>query len=241
MDEERRVAILWLLEHRNDHLPTMPVRRIETAPGFVNEERPSDCPDCRANGRIMFGCETCGGSGHVTPARLSLVSSADEDSVNDGSSRDPYAKNETVLPFGFDPTRHDAERERDRQIARLGQQTSPARSESELLDEANKRGYAWEEQRRTMYRVFDFAALDLALDKLRAHDVDAAHALNAVYIDGWLAEVGQITPLAEQLCERALLFLAEELPTPLRSDVHPAVVRMARKRDRLKQEDEEAA
>jgi DnaJ-class molecular chaperone len=57
-------AIITLLQTRDDNLP-QPTRHTSTTPGFVNEKRPRDCPDCCANGRTMHGCETCGGSGTV--------------------------------------------------------------------------------------------------------------------------------------------------------------------------------
>lgn len=229
ISDERRSEIVWLLTHRNDHLP-LPVRHVAETSGFVNERRPRSCPDCLANGRTMFGCETCGGSGIVEPSRLGLVSAPDE-LPDDGTARDPYANNESV---GYDRTRHDSIVSRDRQIEVLKRQTRPPRSELELLEEANRRGYAWEEERRTMYRRYDFAILDRALDALRAGDTDAAHALNAVYVDGWMAEVGRITVTAEALCERGLRFLDAILPAELRTPLapkHPALVRRERKRE----------
>lgn len=221
--EERRTAIVWLLEHRNDHLPVelrgaTPV----AAPGFVGGVDPSgramrslSCPDCLTNGRAMAGCETCGGRGEIPDP-----------------GPDPYAQNEKVVPFGFDQSRHDVSHERDRKIEMLGRQTRPAPTEAELFEEANRRGYAWEEERKAMYRRYDFAALDVSVDELRAHDVDAAHALNAVYVDRWLAEVGSISPLVEELLERGLVFLSERLPDVLRSGAgnQHAAERIARKK-----------
>ena len=229
ISDERRNEIVWLLERRNDHLP-LPVRHVEASPGFVNEQRPRTCPDCLANGRTMVGCETCGGSGVVDPKRLGLVAVTDE-LPDDGTTRDPYANNDTVTLH--DRTKHDESHARDRQIEILREQTRPVPTEIELLEEANRRGYAWEEERRAMYRRFDFAALDLALDALRSLDADAGHAINAVYVDGWLAEVGLITPLIEQLCERGLSFLSDRLPEPVRTGLapaHPAETRQSRRR-----------
>lgn len=226
--DERRNEIVWLLTHRNDHLP-LPTRHVEGSSGFVNEKRPRTCPDCLANGRTMVSCETCGGSGVVEPSRIGLVSVADE-LDDDDTTRDPYAKNETV---GYDRTRHDDANRRDRQIETLRQQTRPAPTELELLEEANRRGHAWEEERRTMYRRFDFAAIDRALDLLRADDTDAAHAINGVYVDGWMTEIGLITPLAEDLCERGLDYLSTLLPEEIRTGLapaHPAADRQSRRR-----------
>lgn len=226
--DDRRNEIVWLLAHRNDHLP-LPVRHVAESSGFVNEPRERTCPDCLANGRVMVGCETCGGGGVVQLGRLAHVATVDE-LPDDGMIRDPYAKNDVV---GVDVLRHEATRERDATIARLQAQTRPPRSELELLHEANRRGYAWEEARTAMYRQHDFAALDRALDELRSLDQDAAHAINAVYVDGWMPEVGLVTPLAEQLCERALSFLSGLMPVPLRTGLapaHPAAQRQSRRR-----------
>jgi len=230
VSEERRADIFWLLRHRNDHLPVesrsaSPV----AAPGFVAGTdrngrlvRWQSCPDCLANGdamdaksrrRVAAGCDTCGGRGEIPDP-----------------GPDPYANNEGVLPFGFTQTRHDDSHERDRKIEMLQRQTRPAPTDAELDEEANRRGYAWEEERRAMYRQYDFAELDRALDELRAHDVDAAHALNAVYVDGWLVDVGEVTPLFEELCDRGLAFLSARLPDPLRTALHPAAARQRRRR-----------
>ena len=228
ISDERRNEIVWLLTHRNDHLP-LPVRHVAEASGFVNEPRERSCPDCLANGRTMPGCETCGGGGVVQLGMLSHVATVDE-LPDDGQTRDPYAKNDVV---GVDVTRHEATRERDATIARLQAQTRPARKEAELLAEANRRGYAWEEARRAMYRQHDFALIDQALDWLGRYDADAGHAINAVYVDGWMAEVGLITPLAEQLCERGLRILDALLPDELRTGLapaHPAADRQSRRR-----------
>lgn len=220
---DRRSAIVWLLEHRNDHLPIdarsgSPVAAAGFVGGTDRAGRPVrwlSCPDCLTNGRAMAGCETCGGRGELSD-----------------SGPDPYAVAK-VMPVGFDSTRHDVTHERDRKIEMLHRQTRPAPTEAELSLEANRRGYAWEEQRRAMYRRYDFAALDQSLDALRTHDSDTAHALNAVYVDGWLAEVGIITPLVERLCERGLRLLSACLPDdPLRAGPHPAVIRMRKKEAR---------
>lgn len=220
--DRRRNEILWLLQHRNDHLPletrsATPV----AAPGFVSGTdqaghpvRWLTCPDCLTNGRAMAGCETCGGCGELP---------------DDGP--DPYAIS-TVLPVGFTATRHDATHERDRKLEMLQRQTRPAPTEAELLAEANRRGYAWEEERRVMYRRYDFAHIDLALDELRAHDTDAAHALNAVHVDGWLAEIGEITPLTEAHIERGLSFLNAHMPEPLRTGLNADTTRRQRRRRR---------
>lgn len=228
ISDERRNEIVWLLTHRNDHLP-LPVRHVAEASGFVNEPRERSCPDCLANGRTMPGCETCGGGGVVQFGKLGRVAIVDE-LPDDGQTRDPYAKNDVV---GVDVTRHEKTRERDATIARLHAQTRPPRKEAVLLEEANRRGFAWEEARRAMYRAHDFSAIDFALDVLRRRHPEVAHVVNAVYVDGWMAEVGLITPLAEQVCEQGLWYLNALLPAELRTGLappHPAYERRTRRR-----------
>lgn len=161
---DRHAAIRRLIETREENLPE-PVRRSEAASGFVNMKRPRTCPDCLANGRTLKGCETCGGSGVVSIGRLERIAAVDA-LPDDESDRDPYAKS-TITPFGFDLTHHDTIRDRDRQIDALEQQLSPPRSEADLIEEANRHPYGWELARRRMYRDFDYAALDRAVEWLR--------------------------------------------------------------------------
>ena len=75
-----------------------------------------------------------------------------------------FAKAE-VVAYGADGSRHDHTYARDRQIETLAQQLRPASEIDELAD-ANAKGYAWEEARKTMYRRFDYEALDRALEQL---------------------------------------------------------------------------
>lgn len=122
VDPDRRAAIVRLLETRDEHLPSL--RAGAAAPaGFVSGVRVRSCPDCLANGRVMFGCETCSGRGVVEASRLVRIALTDE-WEGQSSKLDPYAVR-GVSPFGFDPTRHEQVRERERQIAALGAQTRP--------------------------------------------------------------------------------------------------------------------
>lgn len=184
---ERRVAIGRLLATRNDHLPE-PLRRTEASSGFVHGAPTRvTCEDCLANDAVMFGCETCGGRGYTEVKQ----------------ARDPYATDK-VVPYGFDGSRHEAVRARDRQIEILGNQLRPAPSEAELLEEANHHPYAWERARKRMYRLFDYGRLDRALDALRQADAEAHGALlaaGACSIDDGL---------------RGLAFLSDHLPVELR-------------------------
>jgi hypothetical protein len=194
---ERRDAIVRLLRTRDEHLPE-PVHRTEASAGFVHQDpdHRETCPDCLANDRPMFGCETCGGSGWVSAPRV----------------RDPYAT-EAVVPFGFDGSKHDASHARDREIEVLGQQLRPASAVDELAD-ANAHPYGWERARRQMLRLYDYPALDLALERLRLSDDGASRALHAVYVYAWQVEP-LLGPLHRAL-ERGLAFLDEHLPDRLR-------------------------
>lgn len=207
MTPERKAAIVRLLGSRDEHLPE-PRHRTEASAGFVHRDpgNVESCPDCLANDRPMFGCETCGGSGWVKAPR----------------ARDPYAT-EAVVPFGYDGSKHDATHHRDQQIEMLGRQTRPASDVDELAD-ANAHPYGWERARKRMYKAFDYGALDQALEQLRVADDGASRALHAVYVYGWQEE-----PTAGPLqaaCERGLAFLDQHLPAELRVPDAEAGVRI---------------
>jgi len=191
LDPVRRAAIIRLLETSDDNLPQQTVR-IDAAPGFVHDDRDhrETCPDCLANDKVMFGCETCRGAGTIRTPR----------------SRDPYAVSTVV---GVDINRHEAARERDRQIAILELQTKPPRSESDLLEEANQHGYAWESARERMYERFDYGPLNRALEQLREADDRAYRIIHAVHIYGWLTKLSAVVE-AER--DAALAFLSDRLP-----------------------------
>lgn len=197
MTDERRNAIIRLLETRDDNLPS-PLSRQEfgKSSGFVHKTlAPQVCDVCE--GVDSFGCTGCGGRGQVEVFR----------------DRDPYAVTEIVQPYGMTGERHERSRERDAQIARLEHQTAPPKSEKDLIEEANSRPYAWELARSRMYHQFDYRALDTQLERLRDVDNGAYHALHAVYVYGW----AEPSTGNEATCARGLTFLDEHLPTPLRS------------------------
>jgi len=162
---DRRAAIIRLLETRDDNLPLPSARTVGVA-GFVHDKRSRSCPDCLANGRVMFDCETCGGSGVVDGSRFDRVSAADE-LPDDGDRRDPYSVNEKTTRYGLDGSRHDTAHARDRQIEMLARQIRPALSEAALLEEANREPYVWEIARARMFRLYDYRALNTALAWLR--------------------------------------------------------------------------
>jgi hypothetical protein len=206
---DRRAQIVRLLVTRDAHLPVM-VRHGEAAAGFVHQRRERTCPDCLANGRVMLGCETCRGAGVVAdPALIALPDGL----PGDDSARDPYAV-EKVQPYGMSPVRQEMADERDRMIDRLEEQLAPPVSDADLLAAANLRPDGWELARRRMYRAFDYAALDAALEQLRERAEAAYHVLHSVFVYGWQTEPG---PAMSAVAELGLVFLSERLPGRLRA------------------------
>jgi glutaredoxin len=171
---DRRRQIIVLLDTRDDGLPEL-TRRDHSASGFVHHTAAREaCPDCLANDRAMFGCETCRGRGYIETPR----------------HRDPYAV-ESVSPYGIDISRHERTHERDRQIDRLGEQIrSPYVSEADAIADANKHADGWELARREMNRRFDYAMLERALEQLRLRCPDESPRgdFGLAFIDGLMPD-----------------------------------------------------
>ena len=168
---ERLDQIIRLLETRLDNLPE-PTRRVNTDSGFVHKTPAREaCSDCLANDRPMFGCETCGGRGYVEVKR----------------TRDPYSE-QKVQPYGLDGVYLERVKWRDRAIDRMAAQlAAPPKTEAESIEDANKRGYAWEEARAGMRRLYDYDVLERALELLREVDPEAHLALDTLYTQRRLA------------------------------------------------------
>ena len=204
---DRHERIIRLLETRDDGLPGIQAQRIHTTSGFVHQDATLSCEDCTANGAVLKGCESCHGTGRVLVRR----------------DRDPYAV-DVVLPYGMNLDRHEKRRARDSELARLSSQTAPARSEADVL--ASTPPEPWEVERRRMYRAFDYAALDLALDMLRNHDEGSYHAIHSVYVYSW----SEPSVSLEVAVQHGLRFVDPRMPAFIRApgmDVHPAVTRRA--------------
>lgn len=209
---DRRAQIIRLLETRDDELP-LPTRRDHTTSGFVHRQlHRESCPDCLANDRTMFGCETCGGRGYL------------EEMVD----RDPYAVDK-IQPYGITESRRERDIERNRQIDRLAEQTREAwKSPEDELADANRHPFGWETARRRMYASFDYGALDCALEELRLADPAMCSLLHSVYVYGW----SEPSTTLEAIVQSALQFIDERMPDPIRApgDVkHPALERRDRK------------
>lgn len=208
-------AIVALLRSRDEGLPEISPRDGPTR-GFSHRvEVVVDCPDClerRSDGLPTFGCETCGGA-HV---------------VRSFREHDPYAIDKTQ-PFGLTPDRHEARRRRDAELARLEEQTSdPFASPEDEIAAANAHPYAWEIERRRLYRRWDFAALDLALAELRVADEQACRVLHGVYVYGYAAHSSALAAVVL----RGLVFVEARMPDPIRAPgfEHPAKDKQASKR-----------
>lgn len=209
----RLEQIIRLLQTRDDNLPQPSRRPSYTTAGFVhNAPARETCEDCLTNGRTLPTCETCGGRGYTEYRR----------------ERDPYAI-EKVVPYGLQPAAHEQRRDTDAQIARLEQQLAPPfATPADELAHANKHPEPWEIARRHMYRAYDYAALDHALEQLRQIDEGAYHALHACYVYAW----AEPSAGYEHAVTRGLDHLDRELPTPLRApngDTHPALERRAKR------------
>jgi hypothetical protein len=117
-------------------------------------------------------------------------------------------------PYGLDGQVHECARDRDGEIDRLAAQTRPAfGSVADEIGEANRRGERWERVRAAKWARFDYAALDRALEELRAHDQGGYRVVHAVYVYGWL----EPSVVVEAACRRALEFLSVWLPERLRA------------------------
>lgn len=168
IDPVRRESIIVLLVTRDDHLP-QPIRREHSPTGFIhNTPVRETCPDCFGDNPGKVGCQTCKSRGYLEYVR----------------ERDPYAVTDKVQPYGMTGDRHERTRERDREIMRLDDQLAPPKTEADMLEEANTRPEGWELERARKWRDFDYRALDLALEDLRAVDVEAYHAITSTYVYG---------------------------------------------------------
>lgn len=197
IDSLRRTQIIRLLETRDDHLP-QPVRRDHSPAGFIhNTQVRETCPDCFGETPGKVGCQTCKSRGYIEYLR----------------ERDPYAV-EKVQPYGMTGDRHEKRRERDNELRRLEAQTSPPwTSAADELAYANQHPEPWEINRARKWRDHDYAALDNALELLRAHDQGAYHMLNAVYTYGYQ----EACVVVEVAIERGLRFVDARMPAVIRA------------------------
>lgn len=121
---------------------------------------------------------------------------------------DPYAV-KRVQPYGLDGSRHEHARAIDAAISVAERELRrfpgfrPVTSRDEIAD-ADQHPDGWEIARRRMYAEFDYRALDVALEKLRA---------------GW--------PGLAASSPRGLAILEQWMPDPIRAPPPAAVVNAA--------------
>ena len=193
----RRAAIVRLLEAVTDGLP-LPGRSPMSTLGFVHGTSAREsCADCLANGFVSRDCETCGGRGFVESRRL----------------RDPYDTGLSSGWFGSSAAKHERDHERDAELARLEAQLERPRPEAEQVAESPPE--PWERARRRLRERYHLDELEQALEELAVVDVDAYRAVHACHVFGWLRPAGR----AGVCVDRALVFLDERLPDPLRTPV----------------------
>lgn len=193
--DERRAAIVRLLEAVTEGLP-LPARAPMSTLGFVHGTTAREsCPDCLANGFVSRDCETCSGRGYVEARRL----------------RDPYDTGASPGWFGSSAAKHERDHERDAELARLEVQLADPRPEAELVAAVRPEG--WEAERRRLHERYHLAELEQALEELALVDVDAYRAVHAVHVYGWMPCAG----LAAACVERAIAFVDARLPDPLRA------------------------
>lgn len=211
-DLGRRARIIRLLQTRDDGLPE--ARWTNTQPperGFSNDVlAPESCPDCLANGVILRTCETCRGEGVIEYRRR-------KDPMDD-PIRNPPPDPRRKAYFGGDAgdQRVDRARAIDAAVAaaerELQRHLAPPTVE-DLIAEANKHPEQWEIERKRMYRQFDYAALDRALELLRQHDQEAYHLTHGIYIYGWI----EPSTTVEVAVERGLRQLDGWMPEFIRA------------------------
>jgi hypothetical protein len=229
--EERRLQIISLLGLLNEELPEQRGTRKMATAGFVNDPRSRTCPDCLANGRTRKGCETCGGSGTVSPQRMGLIAAPDS-FADDGDAKDPYQENK-IQPYGLTGADHDRRVAIDAAISHAGNELRrfagfrPS-STAEELEEANRNPYPWERERKKLRDRYDLDGLTAVLDVLRDRDQGGSAILHAVYVYG---ETLELSALVEtKLCE-ALRFVSDHMPDTIRAPrEHPATTRQQRRR-----------
>jgi hypothetical protein len=211
MSPDRLGQIIRLIQTRHDGLPEMHHPQIRGAQrGFVHRTIAAEsCPDCLANGRTMTGCETCKGTGRIETFQ----------------ERDPYAESK-IQPYGITPEHHEARQARESELARLGNQTkTPDKSEAELV--ATTPPEQWEIQRRRMYRDYDYAALDRALEQLAIAYPNSRHAIALTLEYG----THDTSATVQGHVNLGLTFISEHMPDKIRApddEKHPALIRRDR-------------
>ena len=176
---DRAARVYAILRCLLEWVPGPPATSPRTDPGFGPAgSRWATCPDCLANGRVLFTCETCGGRGEVFEGGRDPMS-------------DPPAvpRDHRRRAAGFGGSDREDARDRRRRLLdierRLGEDAdvragriAPADRETRAID-ARDRLYA-------RGSVSDVAR---ALERLRDVDVDAYRACYSIALDPPAADV----------------------------------------------------
>jgi hypothetical protein len=112
-----RDAVYALARTQLDWIPA-PKPTLGSPDGFAHEQRFVSCPDCLANGRPMFGCETCRGRGEIPD-----------------HGRDPYENRNQSFFADDNQRRRDRARMVDAQIIRLKQLARARDNDPDALPE----------------------------------------------------------------------------------------------------------
>lgn len=188
-EDARRVYALLRVLHVG--FPGPCAGRLESTPGFRHQGRFESCPDCLANGRVLAGCETCGGHGAIPIG-----------------GRDPYEISHQGF-FGDDRRRaRDLAHVRDREIERiddlLAEQAGVSSSDRPTRAVA---------VRERLLAGGSFAELQCLLDRVRDENHRAYRlALSVAYQPFAEAPINPVSASVVALCEH----LAGRMSQPIR-------------------------
>ena len=218
---DRRDATITLLRSRHAWHPTL--RSQFSTFGALPGETATEwvmCRSCNGDGTIrgrkgLDECKTCAGEGRY------LV---------DSYTRKPAAELSIGRQF-TGPEREQWRRLTDASIGRLTAQTTPPRTELDLIADATP--YPWERDRARHYAAGDYRALDLALEWLATESPLGRAMVGWVYESGAL-ELGCLHQSILHAADLAVTLLTERMPDPVRvppwlAAKHPALERRDRK------------
>lgn len=197
-----RDAVYALARTQLDWIPA-PKPTLTSPDGFAHDKRFVSCADCLANGRTMFGCETCHGAGEIPV-----------------TGRDPYERVGGAPFFGEDSQRRrDRARMVDAQIVRLKQLAAGRDGDPNALPEDwLSRAVRLKEQQ---YRRGDYQLLEQAQDLL-AMQLPMRHLAWATFVvdaqpmslggpsDKAAAE-GRLDDVADWIADRILSAIAAHI------------------------------
>lgn len=177
--------------------------------GFAHANRVVSCPDCLANDRVMFGCETCGGRGYL-----------------DDPGPDPYEQPSKLFGgIGADRGR-EAQRRLEGALRRL-EQDARIRAGVEAQPDALTLAI---QRRDHQYRHGSYAELERALARLRNVSETGYRLVWQFVVYGGVVHL-RVSAGVERTIQLAIDLLALWMPEVIRvPDEHlPEVVARARR------------